>query len=507
MATEALAFEQTDEQTTIGRTARQIILQAAMLGVLADNVLRHPGGGIAWTAWIVALVLVVYIVARRGHRRLTVAQQAWLTTAVVFAAGVAWRDSEDLQAYNTLASLAALSFAGMSLSGVPATSIWSARLRDVILGGIAFARDAAFGMFPLLRQAEVGAALRSSAAARRPALRAALLTAPIVVVFSMLLSRADPVFGAIFQLPDFRFDDLVSHVIVAGFFAWTSAGFLRGALLERSTLPLQAIRGLSIGTIEVTAALGSVAALFAVFVGLQMRWLFGGGDVVLATTGLSLAEYARRGFFELIGVAALVLPLVLGTRAMLDDDAALQRHRNLSLVLLGLLGAIMTSAALRMWLYVTNYGLSTDRLYALAFMVWLALVFVAMVPTVLRGWTRPFAALTVVSGFATLLALNAVNPEAVVARVNVGRSSARGVDYEYLARLSGDATSIVAPALASAEPSPSTCVAAKRLWEYWTRPGRSTSNLGAIRGRGAVSRHLTFRRVQELCVNGDGGSR
>jgi hypothetical protein len=508
MATGAVAFEHADEQTTTGRTARQIILQAALLGVLADNLLRHPGGGVGWTAWVASLAVVAIVIARHRQSRITRSQYAWLGAAVLCAGGLAWRDAEMLKVLDVFGTLAALSLAAMTFARVPALSIWSARIRDVIGAGVAAALDTVTGVFPLMRQAEVGEAVRSSAANRKPALRAALLTAPIVIVFTMLLSRADPVFGAVFSLPEFEFDELVSHVVIAGFFAWTSAGFLRGSMLgKRAIESLPAMPTFSLGVVDVTAALGSVAALFAIFVGLQLRWLFGGADVVLATTGLSLAEYARRGFFELVVVAALVLPLILGSRAMLTDDAAMQRHRNLSLVLLGLLGAIITSAVLRMQLYVANYGMSTDRLYALVFMLWLAVVFAAMLPTVLRGWTKPFAAITVISGFGTLFALNAVNPEAIVARANVNRTSARGVDYAYLSRLSGDAMPVVAPAVAAAAPSPVACQAAKRLWDRWTSPDRSTTDLGSRKGIAAVGEHLSYRRVQELCVHGDDISR
>jgi hypothetical protein len=191
--------------------------------------------------------------------------------------------------------------------------------------------------------------------------------------------------------------------------------------------------------------------LFTIFVALQLRWLFGGADVVLATTGLTVAEYARRGFFELVAVATLVLPLILGTRAAVEDENVVRRHRQLSLALLVLLAAIMASALLRMRLYVGYFGLSTDRLYATALMAWLGMLSGAMALTVLRGRTRVFAAVTVLSGFVTLFTLNAINPDLLVARMNLNRSpGVRGVDYEYLARLSGDATPTVVQALSAA---------------------------------------------------------
>ncbi|MBK8057125.1 MAG: DUF4173 domain-containing protein [Gemmatimonadetes bacterium] len=90
------------------------------------------------------------------------------------------------------------------------------------------------------------------------------------------------------------------------------------------------------------------------------------------------------------------------------------------------------------------FGLTTDRLYATALMGWIAVVSVAPALTVLRGRARPFAAIAVLSGFAALGALNIGNPELIIARGNPSRTpDTRGIDYEYLTRLSGDAAPAV----------------------------------------------------------------
>ena len=61
---------------------------------------------------------------------------------------------------------------------------------------------------------------------------------------------------------------------------------------------------LRLGAVEAATILLVVDALFAIFVTLQLAWLFGGRDT-LAMTGLTYAEYARRGFFDLVIVAVL----------------------------------------------------------------------------------------------------------------------------------------------------------------------------------------------------------
>lgn len=492
--------------TERARTARSVLLEAALLGLVADGALRHAGDGLGWTLWVIALALAALNIARRRGLGVTREQIAWLTAAVACATAFAWRDAEALRLANVMGTLVAFGLFAMAAARGPAASILVARVRDVVTAGIYMVRDLIIGT-PMLvaRDADLLALPAVRGGASWTALRAVLLTAPLVLVFTLLLSRADPVFARVFRLPAIDAEQIVTHVVLIGAFAWWSAGWIRGALLgvsRRPALPQHLPLRLGIG--EITASLGAVIALFAIFVALQLRWLFGGADVVLATTGLTVAEYARRGFFELVAVSALVLPLILGTRAMIDGEQVIRRHRQLSLVLLVLLGPIMASALMRMQLYVGHFGLTTDRLYATALMAWLGLVAVAMARTVLRGWARPFAAMTVLSGFATLFSLNVINPELVVTRVNLGRSSgAREIDYAYLARLSGDAVPTVTEALAGATPSPVACDAVRSLRKRWLEREPAAWNLGARRGRDAVAVNATETVEGRLCAEAE----
>ena len=490
----------TDERT---RAARRVLTVAVMLGVLADAALKNAPGGLGWTLWVVALSLAALYVAQTRAFSVTRKQTAWLAAAVACATAFAWRDADELRAANVLGTLVALALFGMSATGLPAASILAARIRDVVAAGVYTVRDIIVGTPVLVvRDAALHALPAVRGGATWPVLRAVLLTVPLVFVFTVLLSRADPVFAAVFHLPQVDAERFFSHVLIAGAFAWWSAGWLRGALLgvaRRVALPEQI--PVRLGLAEITTSLGAVIALFALFVGLQLRWLFGGADVVLATTGLTVAEYARRGFFELVAVAALVLPLILGLRATIEDEHVVRRHRQLSIALIVLLAAIMASALLRVRLYILYFGLTTDRLYATALMAWLGMVFVSMALTILRGRARPFAAMTVLSGFATLFALNAMNPDLLVARVNLGRApGVRGIDYVYLARLSGDATPVVAKALNAAAPSPVSCEAAQSLRLRWLGGQEPSWNLGARRGRASVADDLSPTDVQRICT-------
>ncbi|HKS07298.1 MAG TPA: DUF4173 domain-containing protein [Gemmatimonadaceae bacterium] len=502
LTTEIGAAPTTSLTSERARAARGVLATSALLGVGADVALRNLQGGLGWTLWVFALSAAAVNVARR-RSILTSEQILWLGTAIACATAFAWRDSENLRVANVLGTLVAIAMFAMSAARLPAASIMTARIRDVIAAGLYTMRDM-LGGAPVMALTEIEphtfAPVRG--ATSWTAMRALLITAPLVLVFTVLLSRADPVFASAFDAFQFDFTTFVPHVVLAGVFAWLTAGWIRGSLLgvaRRAAIPERI--PLRLGHAEIATSLGAVIALFTVFVSLQVRWLFGGADVVLATTGLTVAEYARRGFFELVTVATLVCPLILVTRAAIEDRDVIARHRQLSFVLIVLLAAIVASALLRMQLYVTHFGLTTDRLYATALMVWLGVVFGAMALTVLRGRGRAFAAVSMLTGFATLFALNAVNPEGLVARVNLGRSEngARVVDYEYLARLSGDAAPLVANALRAAQPTTESCRAAKSLRWRWVRADGVSWNLGAWKGREFVSARLSPLDVRRLC--------
>jgi hypothetical protein len=159
--------------------------------------------------------------------------------------------------------------------------------------------------------------------------------------------------------------------------------------------------------------------LFVAFLVLQAEYLFGGEELIRRTTGLTFAEHARSGFFELVLVSALVLPLLLAADWALDrsNPTTVRRFHLLAAVLIVLVALIVVSAAHRMRLYLDAYGLTQARVYASAVLVWATASIGWFAATVLRGRAERFAFGSVVSGFAVLAILNVVNPDAWVALV------------------------------------------------------------------------------------------
>ena len=181
--------------------------------------------------------------------------------------------------------------------------------------------------------------------------------------------------------------------------------------------------------------------LYLFFLAVQLTALFG-GEAYLARAGISYAEYARSGFFQLVGAAALNLTVLLCCLALSPREGRGGRLvRLLSTLLIALSAVLLLSAAWRMTLYVGTYGLSFKRLLTYWGMVMLALLFTA---ALLAAWKSSFSFFRFLftAAVAGWRVLNFMNPDALIARCNVALSRSNPqmqVDVDYMASLSYDA--------------------------------------------------------------------
>lgn len=458
---------------------RHVLLTALGLGVLADGLLRAVPLGLNLPVWAVVAIAATVALAVR-HRVALSAKAGWLVAVgLLAAAAMAWRDAPTLKLLNLLAFALAL-----------AAASWQARRSTVLVGGLfdqgwrllTMAFHAGCGPVALLGGEPIG---RPEPAGGWPAKARAvgagvLLAIPLLVVFGALFMSADAVFHQLVRrLIDVDFSSVIPHVVFTAVCAWVVGGHLRwllgksGASDNTPALP----RLTALGGVEINTALALVNALFLAFIGVQVRYLFGGARLVEITPGLTYAEYARRGFFELVAVAALTLWLLLFSDWALGRGSK-RAFRVQALALVLMVGVIMFSALRRMRLYQEAFGLTELRLYVTTFMLWLAAVFVGFVLLVLPGRRELFAFPALGAAFAALAILQALNPHDFIARTNLQRARAgRPFDAEYLATLSADAFPALARALPHLPPEAQR-VLAKRLhgwqggfrhdWRAWS---------------------------------------
>jgi Domain of unknown function (DUF4153) len=455
--------------------ALRVMAGAAAMGILGDILLRQTPWGLNVLLWLAALVSAIAILLRLQPTSDTRVNRWMMLPVIIFGACFAWRASVPLKLMDALAILVALALA----SPVPGqVRVHLASLAHYFVAGVAAGVYAALGVLALVF-GDVQWKEVSREDWGRPALavgRGVALAVPPLLVFGVLLMSADAVFDNLVRTTlHINVERLFVHAFVIAFCAWIVAGYLRGLLIgnglpqEMRKLP----RPFSLGIVEIGMVLGLLDLLFLAFVGVQIRYLFGGAPLVGITPGLTYADYARRGFFELVMVAALVLPLLLAAHWLLRQESPAHSRifRALAGVQILLLFVIMASAAERMRLYTAQFGLTEQRLYATAFMGWLAVVFVWFAVTVLRGRRERFAFGAMLAGFLLIGALQIVNPDALIARTNVERAAeGRKFDARYASHLSADALPELAAHLAELNPPDSRTVAASIL-KRWP-PGK-----------------------------------
>jgi hypothetical protein len=213
-----------------------------------------------------------------------------------------------------------------------------------------------------------------------------------------------------------------------------------------------------LGFTEAAVVLGSVIALFTLFVAIQFQYFFG-GQANIHLDGFTYAEYARKGFGELVTVAFFALLLFLGLSAIVRRETASQQKAFsiLGVVLVALIGVMLVSAYQRLVLYETAYGFTRLRTYTHVFMIWVAALLAAVVVLDIFQRQRAFAIAALLASLGFAASLSGMNVDGFIARQNIQRAmQGQDLDVGYLASLSSDAVPVLVDLYHSPAPDQTT---------------------------------------------------
>lgn len=467
------------------RNSLRVAGGALALGVLGDAFLRATPWGLNALVWVAALAAAIWLGPRSANSLMA---RRWTAPLILFAAFFALRDSTTLKLLDGLAIVSILSLAAIR-------ELRSAGFLDYLIAAAKSGFDVVFGPLILLAKDISWRELpRGGWSWAVSMLIGLMIGIPLLLIFGGLFMAADAVFARGVKVAfDVSFEELLGHVFLAGFLAWVTGGLLRGLLLKSEPLASLGERPpfLSLGVVEVGVVLGLVDLLFLSFVLVQVGYLFGGASRVEATVGLTYADYARRGFFELVAVTSLVLPVLLILHWLLRPQTPREKRTFgiLAGVQLVLLAVIMCSALQRMRVYQSEFGLTELRLYITAFMLWLGVVFVWFSLTVLRGRRPRFAFGALASGLVAIAALHLLNPDGLIVRTNVARTRAGAtLDAAYATSLSADAVPILIAEMPRLNDHDRAVIAGGVIerWSPPDRPGWRTWNWGRSKAWRAV---------------------
>ena len=400
--------------------------------------------GLNWVIWTFAAAIGLFAFIRSGFSMSS--PVTWLSILAVVIAGGA-----SITADPFLSGLICLSV--ILLLAVSMLLSVDARVERIKATYVLFAAPIAFVLAlaeSLRRAAEALQLVRSPRA--RAIVRGVAITVPIVFIFALLLSTADPTFA----LWRKTIEDLIADWafiprtiffigmlgIVLGAFGYAERGHV--AAVPSITPPI-ALSGIDskgwLGSTERLILMGGVALLFWLYLAVQLSYFFGNLPSIVGS-GMTFAEYARRGFGELSVVASFsaVLIILAERYGKKDERRGLVKMITMSVIVAVFL--LLSSAFHRVSLYEEAYGYTTARLYAQAYMIVVAISLVALIREVLTTLEPPRLFLRAwMAAALTFVVLIYWNHQAWIANRNIDLFASTGkLDTVYLTRdLSGDA--------------------------------------------------------------------
>lgn len=432
-----------DSYFPTGKREKRLGIVLAVLAILMADFIIYGGFqlGFAVVATVSIVATAVYLL--RSGCKLTVYSGALLGFSVVIG-GSFVRSDDGFVKFVMLCFLLLSSNLGLCLLA------GQNRRRS---GGVLSLLDAARAQF-VLGVGRLSKAIRGMAIARKQAggagkkrgavLLGLVIAVPILGVLIFLLMRADAAFeGLLDLLPELDFVEVYVSLLLGV----PLAGMLytRGVALKHSPKQEPAVgKGKTMNPVTVNTVLAAVSAVYVVYLLSQIAYFVGGFAGILPEE-YTMAEYARRGFFEMAWLCAINLGLIALAMALSGEKAPMVTK--LLCLFIGLVTLFFVAAAsAKMLLYIDAYGLTRKRVLTEAIMVFLALTTVCVC---IWLFVPKFAYMKAVMLMALLLGSVTVwaDVDTVVAAYNV-RAYQSGqldsVDWSHLESLSDGAIPYIA---------------------------------------------------------------
>ncbi|NKQ35343.1 MAG: DUF4173 domain-containing protein [Chloroflexi bacterium] len=461
------------------RQPQRILVAGLGLGILVDYLFYGKPVGIGLLLFVLLAVGALWRIGRLEQLRVA-KRHLWLLLPLLFFAGMAaLRANPYLTFFNVTAVLILLAYLLFFWGN---GRIASLGLMDIFLLPWRVGGSSAAYAAPVVAHSANGRSARRGRRQIMPVLRGLLFGLPIFILFTILLASADLIFADYVEnILNLQFVDNLAEwawrgllILLAG---WLFTGGLVLALARRqakedaswlSGVVQQIPRRVGFGFTETAVILSLINLLFLAFVAIQFAYLFGGQENI-RIEGFTYAEYARRGFFELLTVAILSVGLIVGLNwlAQRSSKRQIKLFNGLGSLTIAFVLILLLSAWRRMALYEAAYGYTFLRLFVYVFMAWLG---AALVWFLLTLWRRPdwFALGVLLTAAGFLITLNLLNPDAFIARQNLARYKAAGdLDAAYLTTLSHDAAPYLSQAMALTRGETETFLTPACTRSYW----------------------------------------
>jgi hypothetical protein len=189
-----------------------------------------------------------------------------------------------------------------------------------------------------------------------------------------------------------------------------------------------------IDSIIAVTVLVIINAVYILFTIVQFKYFFSGtlqGD-------FTYAQYARKGFFELLFVTLINLSMTVFVLTLVDSvTGVLKRFKQIMLTILVLSSCVMLSSAfLRMGMYEEAYGFTFLRVLVHSFMIFLVIIFTY---TLVKIWVEKLSLFHFyfIASLIYYTAITVIDLDKIVVKENLARYETSGkIDLHYLDELS-----------------------------------------------------------------------
>lgn len=285
------------------------------------------------------------------------------------------------------------------------------------------------------------------------------ISLPFVVFLLIMLSSADLVFSVkventlewFSKMLDIELIFKIIFGMIAGLYLF---GLIYIVFAEKKSDSQNAfftldIRPKNADTIVINILLSSILLVYTLFIFIQFKYLFAGS---VLPGNLNYAEYARRGFFELIFLSFLNIGLILLTVFLYKEKIYVQRNKwsNLTKIFMMYLCAVtfvmLISSFYRMYLYDQEYGFTRLRVLVYGFLIFETIGLIITAAFIMRPEFNIMAVYMVI-GLCYYLCLNVVQIDYIISKHNVDMYLAKetdSLDIDYLMSLSVDAAPQIA---------------------------------------------------------------
>ncbi len=282
-----------------------------------------------------------------------------------------------------------------------------------------------------------------------------LIAVPVLAILIPLLISADAAFDALLQkLPDWDFGELLSTVFCGAFLVCVL--YVRGVALHRSSKVQErrasGKKGMS--PVTVNTVLAAVALVYVAYLVSQLSYFFG-GFMGLLPEEFTMAEYARRGFFEMAWICAINLSVIALAVGLVKKERKAPLSTRLFCLFIGIVTLLLVAtASAKMSLYIDAYGLTRLRVLTEVIMIWLGIT-TAVVTVWLFVPKLPYMKAVLLCALLIGATVFWADMDTVTARYNVNAylfGEMETVDVDYLSTLGDGAVPYLQQLTVEADP-------------------------------------------------------